>query len=104
MTASSPDYDDVAGRTRQSWLRSSLGSAAVILLVERGLLISSAPVWTRWLALVPAVVLMAVAVVRMRQIAAGDTARPPRPMVLLFMLGVAGLAVFAATSAAATGP
>ena len=102
MTVPAPDYDDVAGRTRQSWLRTSLGSAAVILLVERGLLVSTAPAWLRGLGLLPAVLLLAVALVRMRQIGGGATAHPARRSILLFVAGVVGLTMVAAVAVVVT--
>jgi hypothetical protein len=104
VTAPTADYDDVVGRTRQSWLRTSLGSAAVILLVERGLLISPSPAWVRWLGLLPAVLLVGVALLRMREIGGKGAARPARLTVVVFAVGVVGLAAIAVVSLVATDP
>jgi hypothetical protein len=104
VTTPAPDYDDVVGRTRQSWLRTSLGSAAVILLVERGLVVSSSPLWSRWLGLLPAVLLLGVALMRMRELGRDGSGHSLRPTVLVFLAASVGLVAVALVSVVVTDP
>lgn len=66
MTA--PSYDEPGTRTRQSWLRTGLGVAAVSLLVFRGLVLAGFPTALVVASLLPGAVIVAVAVVRSLQL------------------------------------
>ncbi len=62
-------YDEVGSRTRQAWLRTSLGLVAVTLLVLRSLVVGHAGVASLLLVLVPVTAFVAVAVRRMATLA-----------------------------------
>lgn len=61
--------DDAVARTRQSWLRTSLGLVAVTLLLVRGLIVDDAPRWLALVAVVPGAVAVVVSVLRGRALA-----------------------------------
>jgi hypothetical protein len=93
VTVPGPAYDEVGSRTRQAWLRTGLGSIAVTLLVERGLLIVETPLWLRVLALVPGSVLIVIAVARSLQIGHGESTGLPFRLGLVILGGILILAV-----------
>ncbi len=68
MSVPGVGYDEVGSRTRQAWLRTSLNIIGVTLLAERGLMLADAPMWSLLIALLPLIVFLGVAVVRMRQV------------------------------------
>lgn len=68
MSVPGVGYDEVGSRTRQAWLRTSLNIIGVTLLAERGLMLAGAPEWALFVALLPLIVFLSVAVVRMRQV------------------------------------
>jgi hypothetical protein len=103
MTAPVPDYDEAGARTRQAWLRTGLGVAAVSLLVERGLLVSGSPTWMRGVGLVPVVLLVALTLSRMRSIGGAEPPGLAGRAVALGLVGVFGLAAVAIVSGVATG-
>lgn len=70
----SATLDEPAGRTRMSWMRTLLGVVAVTVLVERGLVVRSAPAGWLAVAAVPALAFIALAAMRARGLAA------PRPL------------------------
>lgn len=61
-------YDEVGSRTRQAWLRTSMTVIGVTLLALRGLVLAGAQTWALLIALLPAVILLTTAVLRMRQV------------------------------------
>lgn len=73
MSLAGTGYDEVGSRTRQAWLRTSLTIIGVTLLAERGLMLAGAHIWALLVALLPLVVFLGVAVVRMRQVSHGES-------------------------------
>lgn len=102
MSSPGSTYDEVGSRTRQAWLRTGLGSIAVTLLVERGLLIVSTPGWLRGLALVPGVVLIVIAVARTLEIGHGESTGLPFRLGLVILAGVLMLAAIGIVAAIVT--
>jgi hypothetical protein len=63
-----PAYDEPGTRTRQSWLRTGLGLAAVTLLVFRGVILAGFPAAIVVVSVLPGTVVVAVAVARSLQL------------------------------------
>lgn len=85
MAGPAPGYDEPGTRTRQAWLRTSLTALGVALLAERGLALAGAPRWVMVLALVPAAVILGVAVLRVTQLREGHS-DPARTRVVAAVL------------------
>ena len=94
---SNPQYDEVGSRTRQSWLRTSLGVIVVTLLAERSLMLADQYCPLMFLALVPAVVALSIIVLRMRWLQAHESDALPTRYGLLFAVSVVALAPLAAS-------
>ncbi|MBI1351033.1 MAG: hypothetical protein GC156_07940 [Actinomycetales bacterium] len=94
---SNPQYDEVGSRTRQSWLRTSLGVIVVTLLAERGLMVADQYGTLMFVALVPAAVALTVIVLRMRWLQAHDSDALPRRYGLLFAGALFALMALAAS-------
>ena len=92
---SNPQYDEVGSRTRQSWLRTSLGVIVVTLLAERSLMLADQYGVLMFAALVPAAVALSVIVLRMRWLQAHESDALPRRFGLLFATAVIALALLA---------
>jgi len=104
VTTPGSAYDEVGSRTRQAWLRTGLGSMAVTLLVERGLLIVETPAWLRVLALVPGALLIVIAVARTLQLRHGESAALPFRLGLVILAGLLVLAVIGVSATLVTSP
>lgn len=96
MIESTAPYDEIGSRTRQAWLRTSMGATAVCLFLLRGLALSGAPGWVMAAALLPEVALVTVTVIRMRTIQHGPSAAAPVSLVMLTVVAVCGIAAAAA--------
>jgi|WetSurMetagenome_2_1015567.scaffolds.fasta_scaffold841614_2 hypothetical protein len=93
---SEPAYDEPGTRTRQSWLRTGLGLAAVTLLVFRGLILAGFPSPIVVVSVLPGVVVVAVAVARSLQLRPLGSPAISRRMVVVasgatVLLGVVAL-------------
>lgn len=100
MATSAQAYDEPGTRTRQAWLRTSLTALGVTLLAERGLALADAPRWVMALGLLPAVVVVGVAVMRVTQLREGHS-DPAHPRVVVAViaaiLGTAVIGLLATT-------
>ncbi len=81
-------YDEVGSRTRQSWLRTSLGVIVATLLVERSLLLAEHSLAVMLLALAPGLVALGVIFVRMRRLRVHESDAMLRAKGLLFALAL----------------
>ncbi len=88
-------YDEVGSRTRQAWLRTSLGIVALTLLVLRSLVIGGAGLAPLLLSLVPVSVFVAVAVHRMSSLYRLESTPSSRAVGLAASGAVVALAVVA---------
>lgn len=86
-------YDEVGSRTRQAWLRTSLTVIGVTLLGERGLMLASAPMWALLLALVPMVIFLATAVVRMREVRHAESVHATSVITVAVFTAIVGVFV-----------
>jgi phosphatidylglycerophosphate synthase len=91
-------YDEIGSRTRQAWLRTGLGAAAVSLLLLRGLVIGGTQGWVMAVCLVPGVTFVTFTVIRMRGIEHGRSAPLPTSGVALTLVAVCGIALAAVVS------
>lgn len=73
MNSPAVAYDEPGTRTRQAWLRTSLTALGVALLAERGLVLAGAPSWVMALGLLPVIVIVSIAVMRVTQLRAGHS-------------------------------
>jgi hypothetical protein len=93
-------YDEPGTRTRQAWLRTSLTALGVALLAERGLVLAGAPRWVMALGLLPAIVVLGVAVIRVTQLREGHS-DPARTLVVVAVIaavmGTAAIGLIATT-------
>ena len=89
-------YDDVSGRTRQAWLRTSLGVAAVTFLLVRSLAMEGAGIGALFLAVVPATAFVTATVLRMT----GLARRSGMPASARVLLACAAMVLAMATMAA----
>lgn len=101
MTAPGVGYDEIGSRTRQAWLRTSLGAIAVTLLVLRGLVLLEAPAWAMVACLAPVAVVMALAIRRSVRLQHGESEPMGGRMALGMLVSVAALSVLAGAGAAA---
>lgn len=97
-------YDEPGSRTRQAWLRTTLGIVAVAVLIERGLAATGMPLVLGLAALVPTVVFIAIATGRSVALGPHVSAGPSRGAVLLTTAAVVGLAAIAVASVVGTQP
>lgn len=95
MTAA---FDEPAGRTRMSWVRTLLGVAAVTVLVERGLVVRAAPAGWLVLAAVPALAFAALVGMRTHRLARLDPEPIGRRLALTAALPVIALAAIGVTA------
>lgn len=93
MSAPNVAYDEVGSRTRQAWLRTSMTVIGVTLLALRSLLLAGAPTWALLVALLPAVIVLTTAVLRMRQLRHADSVRATNAVALWVVAGVAGVVI-----------
>lgn len=91
-------YDEPGSRTRQAWLRTSLGMVAVAVLIERGLAAQGMPLALGLVALAPAAAFVALATRRSFELGPHDSAGPRRSTVLMTAVAVIGLGAVAAAS------
>ncbi len=91
MTTQPPAYDEVGSRTRQAWLRTSLGVIAVTLLVLRSLLLADADTPALLAGLIPAAIFTSIAVRRTMQVRHGESERAAGATVAWVLASVAGL-------------
>ena len=91
-------YDEPGSRTRQAWLRSALGMAAVTALVERGLALQGSSLVVALVALGPAVLFVVVSARRSVELGPHDSAGLRRAAILMTAVAVVGLSVAAAAS------
>ena len=94
------EYDEPGSRTRQAWLRTALGVAALTLLIERGLVVRGMPLLLGLAAIAPVVLLAALAARRSSELRPHRSAGPSRVEVQLTALAVLGIAVAAAVAIA----
>jgi amino acid permease len=94
-------YDEIGSRTRQAWLRTSLGAMAVTLLVLRGLALADAPAWVMIACLVPGIVVVMLAILRSVRLQHGESESMPGRMTVGLAMSVAALALLAGAGAAA---
>lgn len=73
MTSPGLGYDEIGSRTRQAWLRTSLGVVAVTLLTLRGLVVADADVLVLILAVLPATAFLSAAVIRSSRLQRGQS-------------------------------
>ena len=94
-------YDEIGSRTRQAWLRTSLGAMAVTLLVLRGLVLADAATWIMVASLLPAIAIVGLAIRRSARLQHAESeAIGGRPAVVM-AASVIALAVLAGAGAAA---
>lgn len=93
MATTAVAYDEPGTRTRQAWLRTSLTALGVVLLAERGLALAGAPRWLMALGLLPAIVVTAVAVMRVTQLREGHSDPARTRVVVAVIVAVIGTAV-----------
>lgn len=86
-------YDEPGTRTSQAWMRTALTALAVALLAERGLARAGAPGWVMALGLLPAVVVVGVAVMRAIQLREGHSDAARMRVVVVVIAAVMGTAV-----------
>ncbi len=98
MSTAPPAYDEVGSRTRQAWLRTSLGVLAVALLSMRSLLLADAPTWTIVACLVPAAAFIVIAVVRTMRVNHAESEHATAAMGYAVVAAIAGLVVMAMMS------
>lgn len=101
MTTPGAGYDEIGSRTRQAWLRTSLGAMAVTLLVLRGLTLLEVTAWAMIACLVPAAVIVALAIRRSVRLQHGESEPIGRRMALGVVVSIAALSVLAGAGAAA---
>lgn len=101
MTAPGVGYDEIGSRTRQAWLRTSLGAMAVTLLVLRGLALLDATAWAMVACLIPVAVVVTLAIRRSVRLQHGESEPMSRRMALGMVVSVAALSVLAGVGAAA---
>jgi len=101
VTAPGVGYDEIGSRTRQAWLRTSLGAVAVTLLVLRGLVLLDAPRSSMVACLAPAVVVVALAIRRSVRLQHGESRPMGRRLAVGVVLSIAALSVVAGAGAAA---
>jgi hypothetical protein len=95
---SDSQYDEPGSRTRQAWLRTSLGMLVVSVLVLRGMVLQGVPAVVVLVALLPAAVFLAVAVARTRSLGPTESEALRSPAGLLASAAVLGLALIAGVS------
>lgn len=88
-------YDEVGSRTRQAWLRTSLGVIVVTLLAERSLMIADLPKALMVLTLIPSVTALGVIFVRMRSLTAHESDALLVPQGLLFVAAILAISMIA---------
>lgn len=91
MSVPGVGYDEVGSRTRQAWLRTSLNIIGVTLLAERGLMLADAPMWSLLIALLPLIVFLGVAVVRMRQVMHAESVHATSAITVTVFSAVVGV-------------
>jgi hypothetical protein len=96
-------YDEVGSRTRQAWLRTSLGVVAVTLLVVRAMVIGGTGTGALLLALVPAGTFLTVAVARMAGLDGVASPGASRAVTWLTAASAVGLAVVGVVSVVVPG-
>ena len=101
MTAPGVGYDEIGSRTRQAWLRTTLGAMAVTLLVLRGLALLDAAAWVMLACLVPVSIVVALAIRRSVRLQHGESEPMGGRMALGIVLSVAALSVLAGAGAVA---
>lgn len=101
MTAPGVGYDEIGSRTRQAWLRTSLGAMAVTLLVLRGLALLDASTWVMLVCLAPAAVVVSLAIRRSVRLQHGESEPMGRRMAVGFVGSVAALSLLAGAGAVA---
>jgi uncharacterized membrane protein YidH (DUF202 family) len=91
-------YDEPGSRTRQAWLRTSLGVMAVTALVVRGMVLQGVPGSLVLASILPAAAFLAVAVVRTRILAPGESEALRSSAALVTSAAALGLALVAGVS------
>ncbi|MHB1212270.1 MAG: hypothetical protein ACYC0W_08425 [Candidatus Nanopelagicales bacterium] len=91
-------FDEPAGRTRMSWMRTLLGVVAVTMLVERGLVVRAAPAGWLAVAAAPALAFAALVAMRARRLAGTDPAPMGRGLLVAAALTVIALAGIGVTA------
>jgi len=84
-------YDEVGSRTRQAWLRTSMTVIGVSLLALRGLVLAEAQTWALLLALLPAVIVITTAVIRMRKVRHAESVHATNLISFWVFAGVVGV-------------
>lgn len=95
---SQSQYDEVGSRTRQAWLRTSLGVIVVSLLAERALMSAGQSGLVMAAALIPGVLGIAIIFIRMRILRAHESDAMRRRMGVVFasaLLILAAITVYA---------
>jgi hypothetical protein len=92
---SDSQYDEPGSRTRQAWLRTSLGMLVVSVLVLRGMVLQGLPWVVVLVALLPATVFLAVAVARTRSLGPTESEALRSPAGHLATAATLGLALIA---------
>lgn len=88
-------YDEVGSRTRQAWLRTSMTVLGVTLLALRGLVLAGAQAWALLIALLPAVMLLTTAVLRMRQVRHAESVHATGAITFWVFASAVGLVIIA---------
>jgi hypothetical protein len=101
VSAPGAGYDEIGSRTRQAWLRTSLGAMAVTLLVLRGLVLAGAATWVMVACLAPAIVVVTLAVLRSVRLQHGESTAMRGRMTVGLTASVGALALLAGAGAAA---
>lgn len=102
MSAPGLGYDEIGSRTRQAWLRTSLGVLAVTLLVLRGLALMDAAVWAMLACLLPAGVMLGLAIRRSVRLQHGES-EPMTARIAVSVSASVGVLVLLAGAGAAAG-
>jgi hypothetical protein len=95
---SDSQYDEPGSRTRQAWLRTSLGFVAVTALVVRGMVLQGVPGIVVLVTILPAALFLVVAVARTRILAPTESEALRLPAVLVTSAATFGLALLAGVS------
>lgn len=93
MASPATAYDEPGTRTRQAWLRTSLTALGVTLLAERGLVLAGAPRWVMALGLLPAIIVVGVAVARVTHLREGHSDPARTRVVVAVIAAVVGTAM-----------